>query len=279
MARSTSKYGKTSPARPYGPQLAAHGLCSIHRFPILSDLTCWECGPDVIARPYAPEAPVVRSAARELADTVRAEIAKASPEIAEAIRGALNTARSKGELDTATLTSALEVLRACAGTTAPAPAPATPPAPTGRTNKFAGKCAGCGGWVEAETGTIEKVDGKWLVRHAGTCPEAKASPAPVESDVADGYYAIESTGDNDLVFYRVTSSEKWGRSVQMIVGGHADTYVARKAVPGILARIAADEGAAKRYADEIGNCYRCNRTLTDEASRAAGIGPVCAAAE
>lgn len=34
-------------------------------------------------------------------------------------------------------------------------------------------------------------------------------------------------------------------------------------------------GAAKRYADEIGSCYRCNKTLTDDESRRLGIGPTC----
>jgi uncharacterized protein DUF6011 len=31
-----------------------------------------------------------------------------------------------------------------------------------------------------------------------------------------------------------------------------------------------------RYGQELGECGHCGRTLTDEASRAAGIGPVCA---
>jgi Family of unknown function (DUF6011) len=46
----------------------------------------------------------------------------------------------------------------------------------------------------------------------------------------------------------------------------------------ILREIAADvEGAFRRYGHEIGACGVCGRTLTDEASRAAGIGPVCEA--
>lgn len=103
------------------------------------------------------------------------------------------------------------------------------------------------------------------------------APATETPTVPAGYYALPSTGDNDLVFYRVTHNAKWGVSVQQIVGGHADRFVARRNVPGIVERIAADvTGAGKRYADEIGCCYRCNRTLTDDESRARGIGPVCA---
>jgi Family of unknown function (DUF6011) len=45
----------------------------------------------------------------------------------------------------------------------------------------------------------------------------------------------------------------------------------------ILAEIASDvQGALARYGHEIGACGVCGRTLTDEASRAAGIGPICA---
>jgi hypothetical protein len=45
----------------------------------------------------------------------------------------------------------------------------------------------------------------------------------------------------------------------------------------ILDRIAADPvGAAERYGLEIGKCGICHRTLTNDISRARGIGPVCA---
>lgn len=149
----------------------------------------------------------------------------------------------------------------------------TPPV---RSNRFDGPCVSCRQNVPAETGSIDKVDGKWIVRHVGSCPTDTAAAAPTSSvDVPDGYYAIVSTGSNDLAFYRVKHSDRWGVSVSLVVGGHADSYAARKAIPSILARIAADPEAAKRYADEIGCCYRCNRTLTDEESRRQGIGPTC----
>lgn len=46
----------------------------------------------------------------------------------------------------------------------------------------------------------------------------------------------------------------------------------------ILAAIAADvEGATALYGQELGCCGRCNRPLTDDESRARGIGPTCAA--
>jgi len=51
-----------------------------------------------------------------------------------------------------------------------------------------------------------------------------------------------------------------------------------KAVPEklrILKAIIADPDAGPRFGREIGRCYVCGRTLTDETSRALGIGPVC----
>lgn len=241
MARSTSTYGRKITGPVFGPPTAPLGLCSAHRTPILSDSTCWDCGPDS----YPQVAPVI------------------------AVR----------------------------------PIYSATPAPAVRPNKFAGSCASCGGRVEAEKGSLTKGPAGWLVGHIGTCPAPVAAPAPAPqvAPIPDGRYAIASTGDNDLVFYRLTTSEKWGRSVQMIVGGHLDTYVARKNVAGILARIVADtyarpervetdeagpytipagsfagpEGAALRFADEIGRCARCNRHLTDRQSRLDGIGPVC----
>jgi hypothetical protein len=44
----------------------------------------------------------------------------------------------------------------------------------------------------------------------------------------------------------------------------------------VLAAIAADpEAAMKLYGISLGKCGHCGRTLTDEVSRALGIGPVC----
>lgn len=172
---------------------------------------------------------------------------------------------------------------------APTPAPAEPRSSSCKPNRFAGSCHRCGGHVAAEAGFLCRIDNKWAVEHNGSCPEtAAATPAPAASnrprtDVPAGRYAIDSTGSNDLVFYRVdrpTEGPYAGRVfVKMIVGGHADQNVAWRNVPGILDRIA-DAGvmeATIRYGHELGECGHCGRHLTDEASRAAGIGPVCAA--
>lgn len=141
-----------------------------------------------------------------------------------------------------------------------------------RPNRYGGTCVRCGGEVEAEAGTCEKRDGRWVVSHIGECPER------VEHAVPAGHYAIASEGDNDLLFVRVDRNEGYPVRVKMIVGGHPEMTLAKNRVTGILARIA-EAGvaeAAKLYGNEIGRCCRCNRTLTDATSRAAGIGPECA---
>jgi hypothetical protein len=35
------------------------------------------------------------------------------------------------------------------------------------------------------------------------------------------------------------------------------------------------KAAMKTFADELGVCARCHRDLTDDVSRARGVGPVC----
>lgn len=105
-----------------------------------------------------------------------------------------------------------------------------------------------------------------------------ADPAP---EVAAGHYAVASaTGNNDLDFFRVDrpTEGRWaGRTfVKRVIGGHPEYAVRGEAAREALARIAADPDAGPRYGREIGRCCRCNRRLTDEVSRAAGIGPDCA---
>lgn len=166
-------------------------------------------------------------------------------------------------------------------TAAPEPQPERAERPC-RPNRYAGACRHCGQHVAAEAGFLCRGESGWEVEHNGPCPEATTTPA-VAVEVPAGYYAIDSTGHNDLAFYRIDrpTEGKWaGRVfVKLVVGGHADRNVARNQVDGILARIAADgpKAAAERYGRELGHCGRCGRELTDEESRAVGIGPVCRA--
>jgi hypothetical protein len=103
-------------------------------------------------------------------------------------------------------------------------------------------------------------------------------PRPKLADVPTGRYALDPTEPGQTVFYRVDrSATGFVAVVQQI--GDAETTVRWALVPAVLDRIAAAgvEAATIRYGLEIGDCGRCGRRLTNEASRRAGIGPICAA--
>jgi hypothetical protein len=152
-------------------------------------------------------------------------------------------------------------------------------------NQFGGKCANCGVYVAERAGRIVKTAQGWKAAHLTpeACEQAKAeAPAPEPFPVPLGYYAIPSRKGNDLDFFCIKAGKgKWeGRTfVNEVIGGRVAFGVRLSrdeqaaAVEGILA--VGIEAARKRYADEIGNCWNCNKLLTDDESRALGIGPVC----
>lgn len=103
-------------------------------------------------------------------------------------------------------------------------------------------------------------------------PQAPAAPVQVE----DGRYAVEENGA--LRFFKVKNGRRPGfvfLDIQASDEWHSIRNLGR--IQAVLALIAQDPHAAMvRYGHELGVCGRCGRTLTDEASRAAGIGPICA---
>jgi hypothetical protein len=104
------------------------------------------------------------------------------------------------------------------------------------------------------------------------------TPRDKFADVPNGYYAV-TTNDDVLAFYRVSTWEKSNnRKVQVQASDALHLVRGRVATDAILSkiRIATAPIAGKLYADHLGNCWRCGRTLTDADSRARGIGPVCA---
>lgn len=133
-------------------------------------------------------------------------------------------------------------------------------------------------------GEIARAEGKpvtfagvsTLITELKTCPSAEAANT---IDVPAGRYAVENA-DGDLRFYKVdTPTEgRWAGHVFVDVQASDDEYPVRGAARSVvLAKIADDPAeASARYGREIGRCGICNRTLTDEESRARGIGPVCA---
>jgi len=143
-----------------------------------------------------------------------------------------------------------------------------------------------------------------IMRHLGTCPVRPApeenvarhdahraetdherhAAGPVIADITAGFYATPSrTGTNDLDFWKVTEGRRPGiRFVKRVVGGGDDKYPRLieisnqeqlQALRAIL-RAGISE-AADVYAVNQERCKKCGSQLTDEASRAARMGPVC----
>jgi hypothetical protein len=108
------------------------------------------------------------------------------------------------------------------------------------------------------------------------------NPGKFPWTMPEGYYAINGRDGRQTDFYRIDKpGGKWSgwTFVKMVVGGKPDTKVRdHKLLWAILEAIQADPAkAAQRYGVEIGQCYKCNIHLTDEISRALGIGPTCRA--
>lgn len=101
--------------------------------------------------------------------------------------------------------------------------------------------------------------------------------------IDDGRYAIMI--DGTLKFFRVKngSGDRWDGFMFLDAGRggpHGDlewtpirdlTYKRT-----VLEQIAKNpEAAGRRFGQEVGVCYVCGRSLTDEISRRLGIGPIC----
>jgi hypothetical protein len=99
-------------------------------------------------------------------------------------------------------------------------------------------------------------------------------------NVPSGRYAVELAGV--LGFYKVDApkSGRWAGYTFVKQYASDDEHAIRSTDrrERILRQITEDgvDKAMLRYGREIGRCGHCNRTLTDEVSRARGIGPVCA---
>jgi len=115
---------------------------------------------------------------------------------------------------------------------------------------------------------------------------ARANVAPVARTrtalptVPAGCYAIDTVSDdavNSVMFVKVWVGRTGFVKVYQQVGSDG-VELPWRLVQSVLARIAANgvQAAMVRYGRELGICGHCGRPLTNDASRAAGIGPVCA---
>lgn len=110
--------------------------------------------------------------------------------------------------------------------------------------------------------------------------QAKADPAPKATlpDVPAGRYAVVI--DSVTKFFKVDrpTEGKWAGYTFLKIQASDELYPVRDrdTKRQVLELIAQDpKEAMLRYGREIGACGHCGRTLTDEQSRAYGIGPIC----
>ncbi len=93
--------------------------------------------------------------------------------------------------------------------------------------------------------------------------------------IPDGNYAVRE--DGVIKFYRVSTGKSGYKNVQVrasddlhMLFGRAGIAVLHRIVEAGLAE------SAMLFATELGRCWRCGKSLTDEESRARGMGPDCA---
>jgi hypothetical protein len=96
-------------------------------------------------------------------------------------------------------------------------------------------------------------------------------------DVPEGHYAIET--NDGTRFYRVGEIRKGPHEGQMgiqRIAGDREILLYPSDARTALDLIVADPSvAAWLFADLIGKCHHCNRTLTDPVSRMVSVGPDC----
>lgn len=96
--------------------------------------------------------------------------------------------------------------------------------------------------------------------------------------VPKGYYAVatEKGATNALAFYRVTVSED--ERVRWVAHQVSGTFqsLPKAQAESVLWKIVEDPREAKlAYGRELGFCGECGRPLTNDESRAYGMGPIC----
>lgn len=114
-------------------------------------------------------------------------------------------------------------------------------------------------------------------RKAAAVAERRANAATLLRGVPAGRYAVDV--DGKLGFFKVDrpTEGRWAGAAfvtQQVSDAEYPVRGGRKNL--VLAAVAANpQAASMRYGREIGKCGVCGRTLTNEESRAAGIGPIC----
>lgn len=142
---------------------------------------------------------------------------------------------------------------------------------------------------EAPAIVITKAEASIAIERLLARPKRQAATGAGGSlpDVPEGRYALPGEGDQpDITFWRVDrpTEGKWaGRVFVKPVYGAPGSLRTGNNVYGatrqaVLAAIARDPAeASRRFGLELGTCGVCGSPLTNEESRALGIGPICRA--
>jgi hypothetical protein len=123
-----------------------------------------------------------------------------------------------------------------------------------------------------------------LIEYLIELPYSAPSPAVRSVDSAEvpaGRYAYTGV-EGHTVFVKVDrpTEGRWeGYTFVSLQRSDDFESIPREARPAVLAAIVSQgvKASAVRYGHELGVCAVCGRTLTNESSREAGIGPRCAA--
>lgn len=135
-------------------------------------------------------------------------------------------------------------------------------------------------WIENRTKGLNMSQASALISETLKTPKGGpvTNTSPAVPSVPAGRYALVVEGETK--FFRVdrpTQGPWAGRTFVKVQASDEFYSIKGSTAHRVLELIAADPKAASiRYGHELGACGICGRTLTDETSRANGIGPICA---
>lgn len=120
----------------------------------------------------------------------------------------------------------------------------------------------------------------WFIYDYGNDVFALISKDGDKERVPRGSYALETPGTeftNDITFFSVWISEDGARWSVKLWASDELIKLARATQYRVLAAISDNPAeAAELYGKQVGKCGICHRKLTNDISRARGIGPICA---
>ena len=134
-------------------------------------------------------------------------------------------------------------------------------------------------WIDRLKAKVAELKNQVPLAGSSTTPRSdRMYPADTEHQgIPNGYYAVADAGPDDIHYFRVSRFRDGGIKLQEQASDTLHPVARggrRTAVLNTILHVGPAEASAL-YGRTIGRCGRCNRTLTDAESRAAGIGPDC----